>query len=80
MTEEVQSKKPRRTREELKAALQAKIRLYDIKQDAEHKRRLQKLGEELKEIADARPSEKHLAATSAQIIGWASAIKADIPQ
>lgn len=73
-------KKTRRTREELKAALQAKIKLYDIKQDAEHKRRLQKLGEELKEIADARPSEKHLAAASAQILGWASAIKAEIPQ
>lgn len=79
MSEEVQ-KKPRRTREEIKAALQAKIRSYDLKVDAEHKRKLQKLGEELKVIADARPSEKHLAAASAQILGWASAIKAEIPQ
>lgn len=80
MTEQAAQKKPRRTREQLKAALAERIKLYDLKVDAEHKRKLQRIGEELKAIADARPAEKHLAAASAQILGWASAIKAEVPQ
>ena len=73
-------KKTRRSPDQIKAHLLAQAAAIDAKKDLRHKIELMRIGEALKAIADARPAEKHLAASAAQIIGWATAIKAEIPQ
>ena len=77
MSEPVQKK--RRSREELKAFLQAKLEAIDKRRDVANKIKLLKLAEELKVVADER-ADKSLGALVVNLTALANAIKAEIPQ
>ena len=77
MSEPVQKK--RRSREELKAFLQAKLEAIDKRRDVANKIKLLKLAEELKVVADER-ADKSLGALVVNLTALANAIEAEIPQ
>lgn len=74
------TKKVRRTNEEIKADLQAKIKALDQKQELADKQALLKLADAALALSKRRPSQPTIAQAATLLSQAAAAIKEPIPQ